>query len=100
MKDAVLKNMAASHGWQSEGSTWVYGVCVPFPNVDPNDVADHLIGLGIHVLPGIHDTEGIPHPAIHAALAKHGIGPKDGTREIVKRLHEIHGMPALKLHLY
>jgi hypothetical protein len=101
MKNAILKSLIdGSHGWQADGESWVYGICIPRQGVDPNEVADVLESLGVHVLPGVHDQDTNPHPNVHKALARHGVVPGDKTSAITKKMHNACGMPILKPHFF
>jgi len=101
MKDPILKSLIdGSHGWQADGASWVYGICIPRQGVDPNEVADLLGSLGVLVLPGMNDPDNTPHPSIYSALAQFGITPGDKTPGVAKKMHTASGMPLLKPHFF
>jgi hypothetical protein len=101
LKDESLRGLLQqSHGCQLDGAPWVYGVCIPIHTADPSEVADRLQSLGVHVLPGIHDTDGKPDLAVVTALAKHGIVSTDGTKQIADKMHVLSGMPVLRPHYF
>lgn len=101
MKDDTLRGMIhQSHGWQAVGADWVYGVCNVKPGVEPNEVADRLTALGVHVVPGVHDSETKPHANIVSALAAHGVTAQDKGGDIARKMHVASGMPVLKPHFF
>jgi hypothetical protein len=102
MKDEILKSLiTASHGWQDDGETWVYGFCVPHPKVDPSEVADRLEALGVDVLPGLRDPDD-PEPKgrIISSLAKCGVVPGDKAKHIVKKMAAKSGSPLMRPHYF
>jgi len=102
MKDLSLKAMlSGSHGWQSDGDTWVYGVAIPRNGVNPNEIADYMTSLGVIVLPAMHDPDDPdPDPAVIAALGKHGVVKGDKTRHIAKKLYAASGHSGLRPHFF
>jgi hypothetical protein len=100
LKDEALRQMLQqSHGWQADGAAWIYGVCVPKHDMDPNDVADCLTALGVHVVPGMHD-ETKPHPDIVTALSAHGLTAQDRGADIARKMHAACEMPVMKPHYF
>lgn len=101
MKDDHLRGLLTqSHGWQADGETWVFGVAIPRPGVDPNEVTDRLTSLGVHVLPGLQDTSTPKHHLnVLNGLSKFGITALDKTADIATKMHAVHGMPVLRHHL-
>lgn len=101
LKDPALKMLLiGSHGWQSDGDSWVYGVCTPAPHINPNDVADLLESLGVIIIPGKHDPTKRAHATVVQALAKHGIDANDTGADIAIKMHAKSGMPHLKPHFF
>ena len=100
MKSDIIKALCTSHGWQDTGQTWVYGVAIPKPGVDPMEVVDELIASGVIPLPGVHDHATSIHPAIATALGKYGLLSTDLGYNAAAKMHQACGMPALRPHLY
>lgn len=101
MKDSALRGMLhQSHGWQADGASWVFGVCIPAHGVDPVDVTDQLTVLGIIPLPSVHDSVTQPHSTTIAALAQFGITQGDKGLDVARKMFNASGNPALRPSLY
>jgi hypothetical protein len=99
LKDRNVRGLLRqSHGWQADGESWVYGVAIPLPHVDPCDLEDALTSAGVMVLPGINDPDGVLPDQVVAALAKHGVTKAHKTRDVAKIMHQASGMRTLKPH--
>lgn len=101
LKDEVLRGMLhQSHGWQPDGAAWVYGVCIPKHGQDPNELADYLTSIGVHVVPGVHDSYTKPHPDIITSLSAHGLTAQDRGADIARKMHAACGMSVMKPHYF
>ncbi len=99
MNDAI-NGMCATHGWSADGATWVYGVAVPKPGIDANNVADLLTAAGVIVLPGKHDSTTRVDSVTQAALAQFGINPGDHGIDVARKMAQASGLPLLRPHLF
>jgi hypothetical protein len=101
MKDEILRGMLhQSYGWQPDGVSWVYGVCIPRHGQDPNELADYLVSLGVRVVPGINDpSAALPTPVVNA-LAVCGVVATDSPRDLVRKMAAASGMPVLRPHFF
>lgn len=100
MKDETIRNLCNTHGWQADGQTWVYGVAIPKPGIDPNEVADYLTSKGVLVVPGVHDQSTPVHPQIVTALATFGVTPADKGVHVAQKLAAASGSSVLRPHLF
>src|SRR5579872_621820 len=100
MKDDAIHAMCETHGWQADGATWVYGVAVPKPGVDPNSVADLLTSAGVIIIPGKHDPTTPVDNVTQAALAQFGIKANDKGIDVARKMATASGHPHLRPHLY
>jgi hypothetical protein len=102
LKDETLRGMLhQSHGWQPDGVTWVYGVCIPKHGQDPNELADYLGSLGVRVVPGTNDPSppALPAPVLNA-LAVCGVVATDSPKDIVRKMATASGMSVLRPHFF
>lgn len=98
MKDIRLKSLiSGSHGWQADNQGWVFGVVHPKDGVHSLDVVNHMLSLGVTVLPSIWDTTTLIESKVYLALSQ-WISSSDRTKDIALKIGKMH--PLLMPHLY
>ena len=100
MKGDKIRALCSSHGWQDTGQSWVYGVAIPKPGVDPHEVADALTAAGITVFPGVHDHQTKVDGGAAQALAAYGVLASDLGQDVAAKMAKACGMPILRPHLW